>query len=74
MAIEGPEEDLVALDEALSKLAIEEPAKADLVKLKYFAGLTLEQAAEMLDVSHATAERYWSYARVWLFREIQKST
>ena len=48
--------------------------KADLVKLKYFAGLTLEQAAEMLGVSHATAERYWSYARVWLFREIQKST
>jgi DNA-directed RNA polymerase specialized sigma24 family protein len=64
----------VVLDEALAKLAIEDPAKAELVKLKYFAGLTLEQAAEMLDISHATAERYWSYARVWLFREIQKST
>jgi RNA polymerase sigma factor (TIGR02999 family) len=74
MAVEGPAENIVVLDEALAKLAIEDPAKAELVKLKYFAGLTLEQAAEMLDISHATAERYWSYARVWLFREIQKST
>jgi RNA polymerase sigma factor (TIGR02999 family) len=74
MAVEGPSEDVVALDEALVKLAKEDPAKAELVKLRYFAGLTLEQAAEMLDISHATAQRYWSYARVWLFREIQKST
>ncbi|KPL08295.1 RNA polymerase subunit sigma [bacterium SM23_57] len=74
MAVESPAEDVVALDEALVKLANEDPAKAELVKLRYFAGLTLEQAAEMLDISHATAERYWSYARVWLFCEVQKST
>jgi RNA polymerase sigma factor (TIGR02999 family) len=74
LAIEGPSDDLIALDEALVKLAFEDPTKADLVKLRYFAGLTLEQAAEMLEISHATAERYWSYARVWLFNEIQKST
>jgi len=71
-AIEGPPDDLIALDEALAKLAVEDPVKADLVRLRYFAGLTLEQAAEMLEVSLATAERYWSYARVWLFHEIKK--
>jgi len=58
------------LDEALAKLAIEDPVKAELVKLRYFAGLTVEQAAEILKVSRATADRYWSYARAWLFAEI----
>jgi RNA polymerase sigma factor (TIGR02999 family) len=72
MAIEEPSEDLVALDEALDKLAIEDPIKADLVKLRYFAGLTIEQAAKMLEISRATADRYWSYARAWLFHEINK--
>jgi RNA polymerase sigma factor (TIGR02999 family) len=71
-AIEGPSDDLLALDEALAKLALEDPVKADLVRLRYFAGLTLEQAAEMLEISLATAERYWSYARVWLLHEIKK--
>jgi RNA polymerase sigma factor (TIGR02999 family) len=71
-AIEGPSDDMIALDEAMTKLAAEDPAKAEVVRLRYFAGLTLEQAAEMLGISLATAERHWSYARVWLFHEIKK--
>lgn len=61
---------LLALDEALTKLAREAPVKAELVKLRYFAGLTIPEAARSLDISKATAERYWSYARAWLFEEI----
>ncbi len=72
LAIEEPPEDLVALDEALTKLTVEDPIKADLVKLRYFAGLTIEQAAKMLEISRATADRYWSYARAFLFHEINK--
>jgi len=72
MAIEEPSEDIVALDEALAKLAVEDPVKADLVKLRYFAGLTIEQAARILGISRATADRYWCYARAWLFHEIEK--
>ncbi len=72
MAIEEPSEDLIALDEALVKLTIEDPVKADLVKLRYFAGLTIEQAAKILGISRATADRYWSYARAFLFHEINK--
>ena len=63
-------DDLVALDEALWKLADKDKLKADLVKLRFFAGLTSEQAARVLDVSPATAERYWDYARSWLRVEI----
>jgi RNA polymerase sigma factor (TIGR02999 family) len=70
--IEGPSEDIIALDEALVKLALEDPVKADLVKLRYFAGLTIEQAARILNISKATADRYWSYSRAWLFYEIDK--
>jgi len=65
-----PEEEVFALDEALAKLAQHDATKADLVKLRYFAGLTIEQAAKALDISHATAERYWDYARSWLRVEI----
>jgi RNA polymerase sigma factor (TIGR02999 family) len=72
LAIEEPSEDIIALDEALAKLAEEDPVKANLVKLRYFAGLTIEQAAEILGISRATADRYWSYARVWLFHETSK--
>ena len=74
IAIEGPSEDVIALDEALTKLALEDPIKADLVKLRYFAGLTIEQAAKILNISKATADRYWSYSRAWLFDEINKGT
>ena len=62
--------DLLALDEALSKLAAIEPAKADLVKLRFFAGLTLAEAAAALNISLATAERYWTFARSWLYAEL----
>jgi RNA polymerase sigma factor (TIGR02999 family) len=73
VVIEAPSTDIIALDEALSKLAEEDPVKADLVKLRYFAGLTIEQAAKILGISRATADRYWSYARAWLFHEIGES-
>jgi RNA polymerase sigma factor (TIGR02999 family) len=72
IVIEGPSEDIVALDEALLKLALEDQTKADLVKLRYFAGLTIEQAAGILNISRATADRYWSYSRAWLFDEVNK--
>ena len=65
-----PSDDLLALDEALARLAIQEPTKAGLVKLRYFAGLSLNEAAEALGISRATAKRYWTYARAWLYAEI----
>jgi RNA polymerase sigma factor (TIGR02999 family) len=65
-AVGGLSVDLLAIDEALTELARHEPAKAELVKLRYFAGLTLDEAAEALGVSSATADRYWKYARAWL--------
>ncbi len=62
-----PHTDLLALDDALARLRREDPIKADLVQLRYFAGLTIEQTAEALGISRATAARYWSYARTWLY-------
>jgi RNA polymerase sigma factor (TIGR02999 family) len=66
-------EDLLALDEALTQLAAREPAKAELVKLRYFAGLSLEQAAACLGISLATAKRYWAVARAWLFDALSEA-
>lgn len=63
-------DDLIALDEALQRLSKKDKPKADLVKLRYFAGLTIEQSAEFLGISVATAKRYWIYARAWLIREV----
>jgi RNA polymerase sigma factor (TIGR02999 family) len=71
LAIKAPSDDLLALDEALEKLATEDKAKADLVKLHYFAGLSLEEAAAALGISRATAYRFWDYARAWLRHEIR---
>jgi RNA polymerase sigma factor (TIGR02999 family) len=65
-------DDLIALDEALEKLSKKDKVKADLVKLRYFAGLTNEQAAEVLGISSSTADRHWAYARSWLRLEIAK--
>lgn len=65
-------DDLLALNEALDKLTEEDAAKGELVRLRYFAGLSLEQTAEMLGISRATASRYWTYARAWLYDEIRK--
>ena len=67
---EPPSVDLLALDEALSKFAATEPAKAELVKLRFFAGLTMPEAAAALGISLATAERYWTFARSWLYAEL----
>jgi RNA polymerase sigma factor (TIGR02999 family) len=72
-AVSAPEhdEELLALDEALHKLAGIDPKKAKLVELRYFAGLTGEQAAEVLGISATTADRHWAYARAWLQAEIR---
>jgi len=67
-----PLDDLLSLDEALSKLAALDPKRAELVKLRFFAGLSMPEAAEVLGVSLATAERYWTFARTWLFAALSK--
>ena len=63
--------DLLALDEALAKLESEEPLKAQLVKLRFFAGLSVDEAAAAMGISRATAKRYWVYARAWLYGEME---
>jgi RNA polymerase sigma factor (TIGR02999 family) len=70
LAAPEPVEDLLALDEALDRLATRDPVKAELVKLRYFAGMTIEEAARALGISNATAKRYWTYTRAWLYQEI----
>jgi RNA polymerase sigma factor (TIGR02999 family) len=62
---------VLAVDEALEKFAALEPQKAELVKLRYFVGMTLEEAAEVLGISERTAKRYWAFARAWLHEEIK---
>ena len=74
MMIEEPSEKIIALDEALTKLSKQNSMAAEIVKLRYFAGLTIEQAANALCVSRRTANRYWAYARAWLYQEINKET
>jgi RNA polymerase sigma factor (TIGR02999 family) len=66
---ESPE-DLLDLDDALTRLAAREPAKAQLVQLRFFAGLSTPEAAAVLKVSVATAERWWTYARAWLYSDL----
>jgi RNA polymerase sigma factor (TIGR02999 family) len=74
IAAPGIEADLLELDEALNKLAAKDRRKGELVKLRYFAGLTIEQAAAALGISTTTADRDWTYAKAWLFREISKGS
>jgi RNA polymerase sigma factor (TIGR02999 family) len=69
----GRPEELISLDEALSKLSLEDPPVVELVKLRYFAGLTLDQAAKAMGVSRRTVSRYWDYGRVRLLHEMTKS-
>lgn len=64
------DDQLLALDEALDRFAALEPRQAELIKLRYFVGLKIEEAAEILGISKATATRWWAYARAWLFNEI----
>jgi RNA polymerase sigma factor (TIGR02999 family) len=71
VAAAAPNEELLALDTALVKLAQRDSLKARLVELRYFAGLTGDQAAQILGISPKTADRYWAYARAWLRREME---
>jgi RNA polymerase sigma factor (TIGR02999 family) len=66
-----PSEDLLALDEALERLAATEPEVAELVKLRYFAGLSIPQAADALGIAARTADAWWAYARAWLLDQLQ---
>jgi RNA polymerase sigma factor (TIGR02999 family) len=70
-AMEARDEELLALDEALGKLEQRWPEKAKLVKLRYFAGMTIPEAAQAMGVSHATAERHLTFARAWLHSQLQ---
>ena len=70
VVIEPPSNDLIALDEALTKLYEIDKTKAEIVKLRYYAGLTLEQIACILDISPATVKRYWIYSKAWLYSQI----
>jgi RNA polymerase sigma factor (TIGR02999 family) len=71
LATARPRDDLLAIDEALTKLAAQEPRKAELVKLRFYAGLSIPDAAQALGISVATAERHWTYARTWLRAELE---
>jgi RNA polymerase sigma factor (TIGR02999 family) len=70
-AIVEHDDKVLAVDEALEKFATLDPEKAELVKLRYFVGMTLEEAAEALGISERTAKRYWAFARAWLHEEIK---
>jgi RNA polymerase sigma factor (TIGR02999 family) len=65
--VREPNQELLSLSDALDKLAEEDPRKAELVKLRYFAGFSVQEAADLLGISRATADRYWAYARAWLY-------
>jgi RNA polymerase sigma factor (sigma-70 family) len=66
----APSEEILAVDDVLDLLAVEDPTSAQLVKLRYFVGMTMEEAAAALGLSQRTAERLWAYARAWLRRKI----
>ena len=70
-AVMETDDKVLAVNEALEKFAVLDPQKAELVKLRYFVGMTIEQAAEALGLSERTAKRYWAFARAWLHEEIK---
>src|SRR5262245_57066583 len=72
LAAATDDQTLLRVDEALTKFAAEEPIKAELVKLRYFAGLSIPEAAEALGISESTAKRAWAYARAWLYSELKE--
>ena len=72
IAAPAADEELLLLHEALDALAAHEPRKAELVKMNYFIGLSLEESAQVLGISTRTAERDWAYSRAWLFNEIER--
>lgn len=71
VAIEADDDTLLSVNEALSRLAAEEPLKAELVKLRYFVGLSIPEAGRALGLSESTAKRYWTFARAWLYEELK---
>jgi RNA polymerase sigma factor (TIGR02999 family) len=71
-ALDSNDDQLIALDEALEKLTAEDNVAAQLVKLRFFAGLTLREAAESLGIAQRTAERQWAYARAWLYNQLRR--
>jgi RNA polymerase sigma factor (TIGR02999 family) len=71
-ATSPPGDDLLAINDAIEKLALITPEKVELVKLRFFAGMTIDEAAGALGISHATAERHWAYARAWLYCELNR--
>ena len=73
LASAADDEQLLAVNDALDKLAAQNAVQAELVKLRYFVGMTLEEAAEVLNISARTADNYWAHARAWLFRELRGS-
>jgi RNA polymerase sigma factor (TIGR02999 family) len=70
LAVENDEQ-LLAVNEALSKLTVKDPEKAELVKLRYFVGMTIDEAGQVLGISEATAKRHWAYCRAWLCAEMK---
>lgn len=72
LVLAAPPDELLAVHEALEKFATEDPQSAELVKLRYFVGMTMEEAASAMDMAPRTAERLWTYARTWLQREIRR--
>lgn len=72
LAIEGPTDDLVAVDEALKKLEDEDPGLAEVIKMRCFAGLTMEQISKIMGIGRRTADRYWALGRAWLYQELMK--
>lgn len=70
IAARTPDDELLAISDALEKFSTLDEAKAKLVKLRYFAGLTIEEAASVLGISRATATRWWTYARAWLYQQV----
>ncbi len=74
IASPGPDDQLLALNDALDRFATLEPRQAELIKLRYFVGLKIGEAADVLGISEATAKRWWTYGRAWLYSEIQSSS
>jgi len=70
LALDTPADHLLAMDEALKKLAAEDPLKAELVKLRFFAGLSVAEAGKLLGISERTVKRHWAFARAWLYQEL----
>ncbi|MCC6235697.1 MAG: sigma-70 family RNA polymerase sigma factor [Verrucomicrobiales bacterium] len=72
VVVDASDDRLLALDEALEKFVREHPVQADLVKLRYFAGMTNEEVADALDISVSTAKNYWTFSRTWLLNELER--